>query len=141
MANTRIGKLAPRYSYAVNPHPEVRLSKCPLCEKATHPRKFALLIHVEGWGPFSLGKTCVYCAPCELIMVHQQELEGLLAQMFGNRIPKLSSKDYLVIGTVEKKVWQEGMKGSGLTVGQIWEHVADFKKVYDLQYDPGGWRR
>ena len=36
MVKTRIGKLAPRYSFMLNPHTEVRLSKCPKCRKATH---------------------------------------------------------------------------------------------------------
>ncbi len=26
-------------------------------------RKFALLIHVDKWGPMVLGKTCRYCTP------------------------------------------------------------------------------
>jgi len=55
MANTRIGKLLPRYSFMLNPHAEVRLSKCPKCQKVTHLRKFALLIHIDEWGPMVLG--------------------------------------------------------------------------------------
>src|SRR5437763_16745322 len=35
-----------------------RLSKCPRCEKLIYPRKFAFFIHVDGWGPMALGKTC-----------------------------------------------------------------------------------
>jgi hypothetical protein len=50
MAKNRIGKLPPRYSFMLNPHAEVRLSVCPKCRKPTHPRKFALFIHIDKVG-------------------------------------------------------------------------------------------
>jgi len=74
MVKTRIGKLAPRYSFMLNPHTEVRLSKCPKCRKATHLRKFALFIHIDEWGPMVLGKTCRYCSRCAMVMVQRAEL-------------------------------------------------------------------
>ena len=43
MAKKRIGKLPPRYSFILNPYADVRLSKCPRCQKLTYLRKFALL--------------------------------------------------------------------------------------------------
>ncbi len=45
----------------------------------------------------------------------------------------------MVLGTIEKKVWQEGVKGSSTQFDEVLKHMADFKKVYDLEYDPGGW--
>ena len=75
MVKTRIGKLPPRYSFMLNPHTEVRLSKCPKCQKATHLRKFALFIHIDEWGPMVLGKTCRYCSRCAMVMVQRTELE------------------------------------------------------------------
>jgi hypothetical protein len=80
--STRVGKLPPRYGFILNPHGGTRLSKCPRCERYTHPRKFAFFIHVEGWGPMALGKTCKYCSRCELIMMHQDELEAELTYSF-----------------------------------------------------------
>jgi hypothetical protein len=79
MAKAKIGKLPPRYSFILNPYADERLSKCPTCSKPTHLRKFALLIHIDEWGPMILGKTCRYCTPCELIIAHQDELEAQLA--------------------------------------------------------------
>lgn len=46
----RIGKQPPRYSFMLNRYSDVRLSKCPRCRKPTHLRKFALFIHIDGWG-------------------------------------------------------------------------------------------
>ena len=71
-----IGKGRARYSFILNPYCDVRLSKCPRCDRPTHPRKFALLIHVDTWGPLVLGKTGPYCSRCELIVAHQDELEA-----------------------------------------------------------------
>lgn len=68
---TKIGELPRRYSFILNQYSETRLSKCPKCEKLTHPRKFVMFIHIDGWGPMALGKTCRYCSRCEMIIVHQ----------------------------------------------------------------------
>jgi hypothetical protein len=139
MASKRIGKLAPRYTFILNPYPDERLSKCPLCHKLTHPRKFALFVHVEGWGPLVLGKTTVYCAPCELIVVHQAELEAELAHTVGPRSPEVLGNEYLVLGTVEKSVWKQSLGGAGGALREMLDHTAEFKKVLVLKVDPGGW--
>ena len=146
MARGRIGELSPRYSYMLNPYSDVRLSKCPKCEKLTHPRKFALLIHIDAWGLLALGKTCRYCSRCELIMVHQDELEAELAQSFRRIAPdriasEMIGNAYLVLGTIEKKAWQGGLIGQTQPLADILKHVAQFKKEYALEYEPGGWYR
>src|SRR6185437_11058163 len=114
--SARIGKLEPRYAFILNPYPGERLSKCPRCHAPTHPRKFALLVHVDEWGPLVLGKTCVYCSVCELIIVHQNELEAELAAHFLQLAPHLVGKKYMVLGTVEKSFWKAGLGGAGHTL-------------------------
>ncbi len=139
MANARIGNLPPRYSFMLNPYAEVRLSQCPKCQKLTHLRKFALLIHIDKWGPMALGKTCRYCSRCELIMAHQDELETQLAYSFSQLAPEMIGNEYMVLGTIEKKVWQEGLKGMERPLTEMLNHVAEFKQYYELEYEPGGW--
>lgn len=129
----------PRYSCLLNPHSETRLSRCPKCERPTHPRKFALLIRVEGHDPLVLGKTVRYCTPCELLIVHQDELEAELVNFFGRTAPQLVGNPYQVLGTVDMKVWRQGLEG-GQPAATVMEAVAPFKKYYDLEFDPGGWR-
>lgn len=129
----------PRYSFLLNPHSGTRLSRCPICERLTHPRKFALFIHVEGYDPLALGKTAKYCTPCELVIVHQDELEAELANSLGRIAPQVVGNPYQVLGTVDMKVWRQGLAG-GQTVGEAMKAVAPFKKYYDLDFDPGGWR-
>lgn len=86
-----------------------------------------------------LGKTCRYCTRCELIIVHQDELEAQLAYSFGQVAPEVVGNKYMVLGTVEKSVWRSGLQGSGNQVGEMLKHVADFKKVLALKVEPGGW--
>jgi hypothetical protein len=138
MAEHRIGKLPPRYSFILNPYRDVRVSKCPQCGRPTHARKFALFIHVDDWGPLMLGKTCRYCTPCELLVAHKDELDAQVAHSLGQVAPEAVGSDYLVLGTVDKKVWQEGLRGGGTQLGDSLEHMADFKRVLGLKVE-GGW--
>ena len=46
---------------------------------------------------------------------------------------------YLVLGTVARKVWQEGLTGSAMQWENVLANMADFKKHYDLHVEPGGW--
>ena len=141
MANTPIGKLPPRYSFMLNPHAEVRLSNCPKCRKVTHPRKFALFIHIDEWGPMALGKTCRYCSRCEMVMAQRAELEAELARSFSRIAPQVIGNDYLVLGTMEKKIWRQGLDGEAKPLTEMLKQVADFKQWYELDYKPGGWYR
>jgi hypothetical protein len=43
-----------------------------------------------------------------------------------------------VIGTFDKKVWREGLQGRMPPLGDAMDHVAIFKKVFDLHVT-GGW--
>jgi hypothetical protein len=44
-----------------------------------------------------------------------------------------------VLGTIEKKIWQEGLGGHGKPLAEMLKYVADFKHQYGLEYEPGGW--
>jgi hypothetical protein len=135
----RIGKLPPRYSFILNPYETERLSRCPKCKQLTHLRKFAFLIHIDGWGLLTLGKTCRYCTPCELIMVHQNELEAELAYYFDRWAPEVIGNDYLVLGTVDKKLWRLVLEGSNIGLEEVLGHTADLKRYLELHVEPGGW--
>ncbi len=139
MAKAQIGKLPPRYSFLLNQHPDVRLSKCPECHRPTHLRKFALLVHVDGWGLMALGKTCRYCTRCELIIAHQDELEAELANQFSSVAPEVIGNNYIALGTVDKRIWQRGLQGSGSLLEETLKHTAGFKQHLELKVEPGGW--
>lgn len=138
-ARVTIGKLPPRYTFILNPYKDTRVSRCPLCRKLTHMRKFALLIHIDGWGFLALGKTCRYCTPCELIIAHQDELEDELVGVFEDRAPHVIGNPYVVFGTQDKQRWKKSLGGEGDKLDQALEHAADFKDVLGLKME-GGWQ-
>ena len=137
----QFGKLPPKYSFILNPHAGTRVSSCPLCEKPTHMRKFALMIHVDDFGLMILGKTSRYCSPCELIITHQNELEEEFKHSFKQKNLAMIGKPYLVIGTVDMETWKEQMAqpGGNSTLEDVRHHMADFKKVLDLKFTPQRW--
>ena len=128
-----------RFTFILNPYKDTRLSSCPKCRRLTHMRKFALLIHIEKFGFLTLGKTCRYCSPCELIMAHQDELEDELVHVFENQSPEIIGNPYLVFGTVDIKWWKQSLGTSGESLSQLLEHVTQFKSVLDLKMT-GGWQ-
>ena len=132
MAKKQFGQLPPRYTFALNPYSDVRFSKCPKCSRATYLRKFPLLIHVDEFGSFVLGKTCRYCPKCEIIIAHQDELEAVLTGMFSERKPEVIGNDYIVIGTVRKDQWRKRLDQEG-TMEEIRPYTADIKKYVELE--------
>ena len=74
-------------------------------------------------------------------MVHQDEVEAELAHSFSKIGSEFIGNEYMVLGTVDKRVWKKGLEGSGSggEIGEMLKHIADFKRVYDLHVEPGGW--
>jgi len=138
MKASPIGKLPPQYTFILNPYTDARFTRCPNCDQKTKQRKLPLFIHVEPLNPVVLGKTCRYCPDCDLLIVHQDELEAQLEALFAERDPSLIGNDYLVLGTVERQAWREGMKQPKGIQGML-EHLHDFEKVRTVEYQPAGW--
>ena len=133
MAAPRFGKLRPRYRFALNPFPEVRWSRCPRCEKLTHARKFPLLIAFSDFTMLTLGKTCRYCTPCELIIAHQHEIEEEIA-LFRAKHRGNGSGEWMVIGTVDRKTWETSLHAP-VSFDELLEYTRDIKYPLTLS-DP-----
>jgi len=114
------------------------VSTCPQCEKKMHQRKVPLFIHVDPLIPVVLGYTCRYCPDCDLLVAHQDEIENLLAQFLVNIAPNALGNDYMVLGTVERDFWRQGMKTPG-SVAELPDHLHDFIEVWTLKFRPAGW--
>lgn len=136
--NDHVGELPPRYLFALNPYHDYRASTCPHCHRLTRARKFALLIHVDPQNLIALGKTCRFCPQCELIIAHQDELESLLAAMFEQRDPSVIGNNYLVMGTVDRHTWRDGLR-QPQTMAEVLPFAADFKGYRTIEHEPGGW--
>jgi hypothetical protein len=70
VTSKRIGGQSSRYSFILNSYTDVWVSKCPQCNRLTYARKFPLFIHVEGFGPLVLGKTCMATKHSDMVRVH-----------------------------------------------------------------------
>ena len=127
-------KAKKRHKFFLNPYSDCGFTKCPKCDAKTKIRKYPLVIHVEPKQILLLNKKCKYCVNCDLIIAKKQEIESFLALA----VPKLSKNDYLVMGTVERKDWSQGNKGS-LPPSEIIERMYIFKDVWDFEVIPAGW--
>jgi hypothetical protein len=140
MSIGKIGGLPRRYTFLLNPHADMRLSRCPVCDKLTYPRKFALLISVKSGAMITLGKTCKYCSRCEMIMCQQDELEMELAIAAARHVAAALGGEYSVIGTVARKTWQAGIAHAA-ELDDLLANISEFKKYRGLSITPGGWYR
>jgi hypothetical protein len=126
---TQFGDLPPRYSFMLNPYPDHRLSRCPVCEQSTRQRKLPLLIQIDPLHLIVLNYTCRYCPACDLLFAHKHEIEHLLTALFRQADPSVIGNSYLIIGTVEKSAWREGLtQPKGIT--EILPHASDFAEYY-----------
>ena len=134
----RMGAQPPRYVIALNPYPHERYTKCPRCAVLTRARKLPLVIHVEGVGLFVLRKSCRLCPTCEMVIVHQAELEPLIVASFPSIGAPGGRLDYLILGTIDLQHWRRGLAG-GSSIEQLTAHMSDFKTGVTLEVSPGGW--
>lgn len=135
----QLGKLPPKYKFIMNPYPDKRLSRCPMCEGKTGQRKLPLLIHVNPRQLIVLNYTCRYCRSCDLLMAHKHEVEHYLYNTFSSLNPDAIGNDYLILGTVEKKAWRERQKVPK-PPAEMFEHARDFRTVYEeLRHRREGW--
>jgi hypothetical protein len=136
---TQLGKQEPRYRFILNPHDDIRFTTCPNCQNKTRQRKLPLVIFVEPTHWIALNKTCRYCPDCDLLIAHQDNLEHLPATLFASHSPKDIGNDYLVVGTLDRPKWRQGVK-EPLQSPDMIENLHDFKETWGVEVDPGGWR-
>jgi hypothetical protein len=135
----QFGELPPRYSFVLNPYPDMRISRCPYCERKTGQRKLPLLIHVEPAHLIALNYTCRYCHTCDLLIADKQAIEHLLTGMFSQHDPEVVGNEYLIIGTVEKNTWREGLQ-QPKSIAEMLPHASDFTDYYkELRVTRPGW--
>lgn len=133
-----MGALSPRYSFVLNPFVEARFTKCPRCGTKTRIRKIPLVIHIDSVGLLTPGKICRVCVVCDLLIVQQAEIEPLIDEARRRNSAGKHRLEYLVLGTVERKVWRRGLSGK-VTVDELVRHMADFKAYLRVDYAPEGW--
>ena len=139
-APRRFGKLPPRYRFFLNPYPDYRFTSCPHCEKLTKWRKFVLVVHIDPMHLLAQNIHCRFCPDCDLLIVHQDELETQLVIHVSEHFPADVGNDYLVMGTMARSAWNENRRNPK-SVPETLEHVADFREVLTIKVRPAGWYR
>ncbi|MEW6239596.1 MAG: hypothetical protein AB1564_02165 [Chloroflexota bacterium] len=134
---TQFGKLSPLYNFFLNPYEDARFSRCPQCEVKTGQKKVPLVIHVDPYYPLILNYTCRYCAKCDLLIAHKNEIEGHLTQVFAQRAPEALGNDYLVLGTAEKEYWRDGVNNPH-PPSELLDNLHGFKEYRNFELI-GGW--
>ena len=135
----RFGKLPPRYSFILNTYPDMRISRCPLGDHKTGQRKIPLLIHIEPMHLIALNYTCRYCSTCDLLIAHKHEIEHLLTGVFSQYDPDAIGNEYMIMGTVEKATWREGLQ-QPKAIAEMLSHASDFAEYYmELRVSRPGW--
>ena len=134
----KFGKLQSKFNFSLNPYPELRFSTCPDCEKKTGQRKVPLFIHVEPHNPIFLNYTNKYCSHCDMLIGHKHEIEHLLRIAFEEINSDIIGNSYMLIGTVENKVWK-GNLVQKLPLNELRNYVHDFKSIQTISMTIGGW--
>ena len=130
-------KIKPKkcHKFFLNPYSDCGFTKCPKCDRPTKIRKYPLVIQSSPKQLLLLNKKCKYCPSCDLIIAKKQEIELALALELS---PHKSKNDLRVIGTVERKDWLQGKKGS-LPPQEIMRRMYVFQDVWDFEVIPAGW--
>jgi hypothetical protein len=76
-----------------------------------------------------------YCPPCDLLLAHKDILEDLLARMCAERAPEAIGNDYLVVGTMDRSDWHEGVH-AGVPLAEMLRSLDDFKRVVSCKPAP-----
>jgi tetratricopeptide (TPR) repeat protein len=129
------GKQPPRYNFFLNTYQDTRFTTCPQCKIKTRPRKFSLVVNVNPKYTIVVDKLCRFCYSCDLLIVHQDQLEEQLAARFMTINPDAIGNDYQVVGTLDKAEWSQ-RKQDPSSLERVIEYLHDFKEVVTFQRVP-----
>jgi hypothetical protein len=91
----QLGKLLPQYRFFLNPYQDFRFTRCPQCGRTMRNRKHPFFIHIDPQQPVILNMTGKCCSDCDLLILHQDKVEELLAVALMGSNPDVIGNDYL----------------------------------------------
>lgn len=133
----RLGKQPPQYSFFLNPYQDARFAICPQCRGKTRVRKLSFVLNVEPKCITLLDQTARYCDTCDLLIVHQEELQTQLAIHLRKGRPTLIGHPYQVVGTVDPTEWDFDPSELSSTA-QLIENLHDFREIITFSRQSGG---
>ena len=101
-------------------------------------RKHPFFIHVYPGQPIVLNMNGRYCPHCDLLILHQDKVEELLAAALALQDPELIGNAYLIVGTVERQGWRQAQK-EPYYLQAAFENLHDFEEVVTFKPAHYGW--
>ena len=101
-------------------------------------RKHPFFIHVDPNQAVVLNMNGRYCPHCDLLILHQDKVEELLAAALALQDPELIGNAYLIVGTVERKGWRQVQK-EPYNLQAVFDNLHDFEEVVDFKPAHYGW--
>ncbi len=130
----QIGKQPPRYHLFLNTYRDTRFTTCPRCNMDTQIDIISLVIHVSPVSTTIVDKFCRFCDTCDLLIVHQDELDRRLAATLMESDPELVGNDYLIIGTVDRAQLSRTKRQMPASFDHVVEEcLHDFKEVVKFE--------
>lgn len=135
------GVLPPLYKFMLNPYPDERLWRCPVCDAKTGQRTLPLLIHIQPGHFMILKVTCRYCSACELLIAPKHDMEHELTEFYKELDPTVVGNEYFVMGTLEKQILRQDSQVPQ-TLQELRQNAHDFKMAFlELRKRQTGWFR
>lgn len=134
----RFGKRPPKYRFFLNHYREYRFTTCPQCDRIMKVRKHPFLVHVDPKQLAMLNMSARYCPNCDLLILHQDNLEEMLVAALLPHNPDVIGNEYLVLGTVERRVWREARKQKDGAQTSL-DNLHDFKEVVLVEVEGPRW--
>lgn len=134
----KINQETRRYNFFLNPYTDARFTRCPQCNAPTKVRKRVFVIHIEPRQLLNLNMSGRYCPDCDLMILHQDVVEDLIARTFTTLNPDIIGNDYLIMGTLDRKIWlavQEDPHSYDL----VFDNLHVFKNVVKFEPEHYGW--
>lgn len=135
---TMVGKLPPMYRFFLNPYQDERFTRCPSCDARMQSRKLPFAVHVDPQHLIVLNMTALYCPDDDLVILHKDKLENLLAAMFAHHAPEVIGNQYLVLGTIERTAYRQGASNP-LTMEETLGAMHDIKEYVEIEPSHHGW--
>jgi hypothetical protein len=129
----QLGKLPQLHTFFLNPYTDARFTRCSQCDAQTKVRKKIFVVHIEPGQLANLNMSGRYCPNCDLMILHQDIVENMLAWAFSTHNPDVIGNDYLIMGTLERKAWK-AIQSQPYNHELVFDNLHVFKKV--VKFEP-----
>jgi predicted adenylyl cyclase CyaB len=125
-----------RHRFFLSPYENVAFAKCPKCGLATRIRETPFAVHVDPDQFLLLDERCRHCPRCDLIIARQSEIESDVTAFLEEHRPEAVGKDYLVLGTLDRRDWWEAASGN-LDLEEARRRTFEFEDVWRFEPSHG----